>query len=157
VAALVGRFKYEGSLAAGAALADRLRAHLRREPPGMVPECLVPVPLHPSRLRSRGFDQALEIARILAPGIGVTVRTNLVRRGIDTAPQSRQDDRQARRRNLRGAFRWCGPLPAPARIAVVDDVVTTGTTVLELARCLRGAGVEHVEAWSVACTPAPQD
>ena len=106
------------------------------------------MPLHPQRARERGFDQAGWLARRLARRLGVP----LVRaeRHRDT-PSQRGLDRGERRRNVRGVFRVEAPLPA--RVALLDDVMTTGATLNALALACRRAGAREVEAWAVARTP----
>lgn len=125
-----------------ALLAERLRT----EPP---PDCILPVPLHPSRQRERGFNQAIEIARPLARELGCRLDLETCIRTRATPPQTRLSAR-ARRRNLRGAFILTRP-PA-RRIALLDDVMTTGSTLNELARLLRRGGAEHIEVWVCART-----
>lgn len=126
----------------GQLLADALTA---RETP--LPAAVIPVPLHPARLRERGFNQAAELARPLGRTLNRPVRTDLVRRIRPTRIQSRLDARE-RRRNVRGAFSI--QAPPPRHVAILDDVVTTGSTVAELARTLRKAGVERIDVWSLA-------
>lgn len=127
----------------GILLRDAVLAH---RPP--TPDCLLPVPLHPRRLRERGFNQALEIARPVAKALGLPILTRGIRRQRDTRPQSDLDARH-RHGNLRNAFRIESMAPY-RHVAIVDDVITTGTTVNELARELRQAGVETVQIWAVA-------
>ena len=112
---------------------------------------LAPVPITPARLRKRGFNQALEIARVLRTATGVRL-TRVVRRrrGTDT-PQSSLPDTTARRANVAGAFQACAPIDG--HVAIVDDVVTTAATVNALARCLKRAGASRVDVWAVARTP----
>lgn len=112
---------------------------------------LAPVPITPARLRKRGFNQALEIARVLRTGTGVRL-TRVVRRrrGTDT-PQSSLPDTIARRANVAGAFQACAPIGG--HVAIVDDVVTTAATVNALAQCLKCAGASRVDVWAVARTP----
>lgn len=119
--------------------------------PAPPPDVIVPVPLHTARLRQRGFNQALEIARPLSVALGLPLAPRLVRRLRNTAAQSSLDDSAARRRNVRGAFevdrRGCARI---THVAIVDDVVTTGATVTEIARALRRAGIVRVDLWSLA-------
>jgi ComF family protein len=113
-----------------------------------LPDCLVPVPLHPQRLRERGYNQALELARVVSTRLAVPLDATLCVRQRATAPQTALDGKE-RRRNLHGAFTVReGNLPR--HVAIIDDVVTTGTTVGELARTLRRAGVDTVEVWACA-------
>jgi len=112
------------------------------------PEALVPVPLHRARLRERGFNQAVEIARPLAARLGIELDLNCCERVRNTAEQTRLDAAQ-RSRNLRDAFRVVRQVPY-RHVAIVDDVLTTGSTVASLAGTLRAAGVEEIEVWSCA-------
>ena len=144
---LLPRFKFHEDLAAGR-VCSRAMAAIVRE--AARPDALVPVPLHRARLRRRGFDQALELAKPLARELALPLRTDLLRRVRDTAPQSRLDA-PARRRNLRRAFAVdvrAGELPA--HIALVDDVMTTGATLHAAAHALLHAGAVRVDAWVCA-------
>ena len=111
----------------------------------------MPIPLHQARLRQRGYDQALELARPLATALDLPLRCDLLQRVRATAAQS-QLDAASRRRNLRGAFRAEGR-ELPAHVALVDDVMTTGATLDAAARTLLGAGARSVVAFVVARTP----
>ena len=144
---LIQQFKFNGGLAEGRLLSRLFIEALdeRGDPP---PECILPVPLHPSRLRERGFNQSLELARPVAEALGVPLDFELCRRTRPTAVQS-QLPAQARRANVRGAFALNGPLEA-RHVALVDDVLTTGHTAGELSRLLQRAGVETVEIWTLA-------
>jgi ComF family protein len=135
--------KLEHGRLLGGLLADRLS---RASPPIERGLPLLPMPLHPSRLAERGFNQAAELARIVAPVLEATLAPDLARRTRPTPPQSRLDA-DARRANLRGAF---AASQVPARIIVLDDVVTTGATVRELSATLRAAGAEQVIVLAVA-------
>jgi len=144
VDALIGRFKYAGALHYGALLARLLsEACGDRRPDG-----IVPVPLHPARLVERGFNQARELARPLARAAGLRVLDDVCRREVATPPQAGLSARQ-RWRNLEGAFEVVSAL-AGRRLAVVDDVLTTGATAAALSRALLGAGAASVEVWAVA-------
>ncbi len=113
-----------------------------------LPEGLLPVPLHPDRLRERGYNQALELARVVSRYLNIPLLPELCQRKRATPPQTSLNGEE-RRRNLRGAFAVREGVP-PRHIAIVDDVVTTGATVHELARVLGRAGVETVEVWACA-------
>jgi ComF family protein len=115
------------------------------------PELILPVPLHRARLRSRGYNQALEIAREVSTGLAIPLDTHSCERLLATSPQVGLDERE-RRRNVRGAFGLAQPLAAQ-HVAILDDVVTTGSTVAELALTLKRAGIERVDVWAVARTP----
>jgi ComF family protein len=112
------------------------------------PEIILPVPLGTRRYRMRGYNQAHELARAISRGIKVPVRTDLLERVRETTEQLGLK-RKERRRNVRGAFELTAELTAK-RIAIIDDVVTTGSTVNEIARVLRRAGAQHIEVWAIA-------
>jgi len=143
---LLPRFKFHGDLAAGEALATLLQWSLD---PAESPEALVPVPLHAHRLRDRGYDQALELARALSRDGGPPLLAERLRRVRITAPQS-ELGAAARRDNVFGAFALHGDGALPQHVALVDDVLTTGATVGECARVLLAAGVRRVDVWTVA-------
>lgn len=138
--------KFHGQLAEARLLAELFLASL--PPTRSLPECLIPVPLHAHRLRERGYNQALELARLLGQRLHLPVASHSVLRHIPTRPQSELTG-DARRRNMRHAFRLHAPL-SYRHVAIIDDVVTTGSTVNELARVLRQAGVEHIQVWAIA-------
>lgn len=152
---LVGGLKYHGRLLHAPLLGRLLRDHVLAAG-GPAPDLLLPVPLHPSRLAERGYNQALEIARPLARHFGLRPECRLLARTRATAAQMALDA-EARARNPRGAFtvavdrqRELGDID---RIAVIDDVMTTGATLAEIARVLAAAGIRHIEFWVVARTP----
>lgn len=155
---LLMRLKFGRSLAAGRVLAElwiaALRAALANGVIAALPEAIVPVPLHATRLRERGYNQALELAKPLAREFGVALAPGLLCRTRATAAQS-DLDAAARRKNLRGAFAvdTAALAPVPAHIVLLDDVMTTGATVREAARTLRRAGVARVEVWAFARAP----
>ncbi len=111
--------------------------------PGARPDLIVPVPLHPRRLRSRGFNPAAQIARQLARSAGVPFDAVALRRTRNTPSQTGLD-RGERRRNVRGAFRARRGRRVPPRVWLVDDVVTTASTLCEAAIALRAAGASTV-------------
>lgn len=114
-------------------------------------DAVVPVPLHRARLRRRGFNQALELARPLARGLHIPLAAGMCERVRDT-PQQSELPASRRAANVRNAFRMRGELAAK-HVAIVDDVVTTGATVNELAHLLKRNGAESVQVWAVARTP----
>jgi len=142
--ALVHALKFRGELALSALLAGLLAPKLRAAQVDHV----VPVPLSAERIRSRGYNQAVEIARHLRRQ---ALELSLCERTRDAPPQIELPYGE-RQRNVRGAFRCTRSLDG-ARIAVVDDVMTTGATLEEIARTLKAAGAAHVENWVVARTP----
>jgi ComF family protein len=147
---LLPRLKFHGDLAAGRLCAG-LMAEALAGPlaDGPRPQALIPLPLHRDRLRARGFDQALELARPLGRALALPVTDDLLRRVRDTAPQSRLDA-PARRRNLRGAFALAPGATPPAHVVLIDDVMTTGATLHAAADALLRAGALRVDAWVCA-------
>lgn len=115
-----------------------------------LPDCILPVPLHNGRLRERGYNQALELARPVSRRLGIPLENRLAVRATATAAQSSLEKKE-RLRNIRGAFALVGE--PPAHIAILDDVVTTGSTVNELARVLRRGGAKRVVVWACARVP----
>ena len=122
--------------------------------PGPRPQLVVPVSLHARRLRSRGFNPAALLARIVAHELGTALDPTALVRVRDTRSQTNLD-RAARRKNLHGAFSVRPGLRPQALVWLVDDVVTTGSTVAEAARALRRAGAKSVTALCAARTPSP--
>src|SRR5258708_2471018 len=147
---LVGRFKYAGDLAAGRWLATRLAARVRMH---ARPDLLVAPPITSARMRGRGFNQSVEIARIVGRALGVPCATGALTKVRETEPQPGLRRRE-RRANLRQAFR-CRLAFSGEHVAVVDDVITTGTTADAIAKVLKAAGAGRVSAWAVARTPDP--
>jgi len=134
------RFKFSRDLAAGRVLATMWK----REPqPSDLPQLVLPVPLHSHRLRERGYNQALELARPLAHALRIPWRHDLLQRVRHTDAQTGLDALE-RRHNLRNAFALRESEKLPAHIAVLDDVFTTGATLTECARVLKRAGVARV-------------
>ena len=149
---LVLRFKFAGDLAAGRWLAECLAAAVREAP---TPDLVVVPPIAAARLRERGFNQALEIAKVVCAARGVTLDRDAVTRVRDAPAQSTLDARE-RRANLRGAFE-CRSALAGRHVAIVDDVMTTGATLDSMAHALRASGAGRIDAWVVARTPEPCD
>jgi len=147
---LVQALKFRGELALAPLLAALLT---QRIAPGTRVDCILPVPLSAARLRSRGFNQAQEIARHVAAATGSRLEPRLAERSRDTAPQIDLPHAE-RSRNVRGAFR-CARALEGAEVALVDDVMTTGATLDELAATLKRAGAARVVNWVVARTPEP--
>lgn len=138
--------KYHRKLAFGRDLGCLLAGELERRAHWM-PDALVPVPLHWKRQFRRGFNQSVEVSRPLSRRFGIPIETGLVERQVDTVPQVGLTPAQ-RRANLGRAFR-CTRLEPPSSVAIVDDVITSGSTVSEVARCLRGAGVHRIVVWAL--------
>lgn len=113
-----------------------------------LPDCLIPIPLHPLRLRQRGFNQSLEVARQLSRTLAVDCRPGLLKRVKATRAQSELKFKQ-RKANLRGAFQ-CSSNTLPEHIALIDDVMTSGHTSAEAAKTLLNHGAKTVEVWTIA-------
>ncbi len=158
---LVTSFKFQRRHSAGYALgqllADATLEHYRQQP-WPVPEVLIPIPLHPWRQSRRGFNQAALLACDVARqwsrnGQPLDVDQRLLRRVRRTRAQTGLTLAQ-RRINLRGAFRLTGK--SPQRVALIDDVMTSGSTANECARLLKQAGCESVQVWVVARAARPR-
>jgi ComF family protein len=145
VDALIQAYKYGGDLTLAALLSRELAPHVPCDV-----DAIVPMPLSASRLTERGFNQAQEIARRIGRTRRIAVLSHACRKVIDTAPQASLPFGE-RARNVRGAF-VCDADLTGKRIAVVDDVMTTGATLDELARNLKRAGACRVEGWVIART-----
>lgn len=143
---VIQRYKYAGQLALGSLLAESLAE--RVDPAGI--DVIVPMPLAPARLAERGFNQSLELARVVAARHRIPLAPHACRRVKHTPPlASLPWDERAK--NIRGAFVCDADFEGKA-VAVVDDVLTTGATMNELARNLRRAGARTVVALVVART-----
>ena len=148
---LIARYKFGDRPGWSATLALLLRSAPWVEPALETAEMLLPMPLARERLRERGFNQALELARRLAPG---KVRADLLLRLRDTPAQSALP-RAARLRNVRDAFAVAPgrqPLLAGRRVVLVDDVMTSGASLHAAAQALRDAGAGHVTGLVLART-----
>ncbi len=118
-------------------------------------DLIIPMPMHPQRLKERGFNQALEIAKVLTKNCKekldyAKLDYTSVERQTLTPPQASLPLKE-RVKNIKGAFKVNGNLTGK-RIAIVDDVMTTGASLNELAKTLKKAGAAHVECWVVART-----
>jgi ComF family protein len=150
---LIRQLKYHG-IYANARVLGVLLAQAVAQRVAPLPRLLVPVPLHAARLRERGFNQAVAIARYAGRMLEIPIAPGVVRRVRDTPSQTSlsMDERHC---NVLGAFALSGAralrrLLAAGHVAIVDDVITTGSTVAELQCVLLAAGVRKVEVWAVA-------
>src|SRR5215831_12028331 len=145
-------FKFAGRRSLADPLGDLLADLGLSALPGPRPDVLIPVPLHRRRQRDRGCNQALLLARRLEQHWQIPVAPGALARRTATAPQA-DLDASARRRNVRGAFVVIDPAAVVGRhVILVDDVLTTGATVGECARCLTRAGASVVGVVTVART-----
>lgn len=142
----IHRFKFEN----GRSLASTLATTMSREIGELSSEtAVVPVPLHHNRLNERGYNQSSLLARILSAEYGLPFADRIAVRIRETKSQMSLPPDE-RRRNVRGAFATVDGIKMPKNVLLVDDVVTTGSTVDECARVLRAAGVERVTVAAIA-------
>ncbi len=142
------QLKFDGALHFARILCHEITPQLRVQQ--LLPEVLLPVPLHDSRLRERGFNQAEVIARQFGAALGIPVDTGALQRTRATASQSGLSAAQ-RIDNLRGAFAWQGD-DRYRHVALVDDIVTTGATADAACRVLHRAGIDTIQLWALART-----
>ncbi len=143
----VQHLKYRGLRALAPEMAGPMARELALAVPP--PFVLVPVPLHPRRLRERGFNQAGLLAREVARVLDAPIATGVLRREVDTSSQVSAATRPERLRNVRNAFVPVGALDGETAV-LVDDVTTTGATLSAAANALRSAGVVRVYALTFA-------
>jgi len=148
LAHLVHALKYRGQLAVGRVLGTLLVERIATAGLLSNVEVLLPVPLHPARYSSRGYNHSTEIARWMARRLGCRLEPRLATRHRATRPQVGLSPEQ-RRQNLSGAF-VAGGAVRGRHITVVDDVTTTGSTLRALASALLDAGATGVDAWCIA-------
>jgi ComF family protein len=155
--ALVAGIKFRGRMNSvrllGALMADAIAGQLAIQTGAEArrPDAVIPVPLHRRRLRERGYNQALELARHLSRRLDLPIDPSCCSRHRPTPPQSSLE-RKARLSNVRGAFATRRRVDGQ-HLVIVDDVVTTASTVAELARSLRQAGAARIDVWCLARTP----
>jgi ComF family protein len=144
--AMMQRYKYGNMLSFSKTFGQLLKEKSKLENIDLI----IPMPMHPTRFKERGFNQALEIAKVLTKGQSEKLDyKNVIRQKI-TPPQASLPLKQ-RVKNIKGAFSVSGNLTGK-RIAIVDDVMTTGASINELAKTLKNAGATHVECWVIART-----
>ena len=146
---LISQFKFHHNLSYAPLLAHSFIESVK-ERKNNLPECIIPVPLHSQRLHERGFNQALELARIISKRLQIPLDYSLSQRNKATPFQSGLSAKQ-RKQNLKNAFS-IKKNTHYKHVAIFDDVVTTGTTVNELAKQLKQNGVEIIEVWAIART-----
>jgi ComF family protein len=149
--ALALRLKFNAQLALAPMAAQLVRDAMLSRAGLALPDVLCPVPLGPKRLAERGFNQALEMARPLAGALGVPLQARLLARPVDTPAQSLMTP-TARKLNVRRAFVVDGDVEG-RHVGVVDDVMTSGNTLHEVARTLKRAGAVRVTNLVFARTP----
>ncbi|MGA7593571.1 MAG: ComF family protein [Gallionella sp.] len=144
---LIQDMKYREQLALANAFAEKMVQGIDRQ---SLPDCVIAMPLHPAKLRERGFNQSLLLASTVASKLGLKLLTHACLRVRDTPPQSVLPWK-ARKQNVRNAFS-CQVDLAGKRVALVDDVLTTGASLNALAGAVSKAGAIEVSAWVVART-----
>jgi ComF family protein len=147
VDAMLQRYKYQHRLHLAEPLADMIMEKLQEQ---SSPDLIIPMPLHPQRLKERGFNQSLEIARHLANRMQLPMETAAVVRTKFSPPQASLP-LKARVKNMKHAFASTRRFDE-LRIALVDDVMTTGASLNALAKTVKDAGAEQVECWVLART-----
>ena len=150
ISVLISDLKFNDKLYTGRLLAELLIDYIKTNNLEL-PELIIPVPLHTKRLRERGFNQALELAKPIGRHFNIPVDTKSCKRIKATETQSTLN-KKIRVKNMRGAFEIVQPLDCK-HLVIVDDVVTTGTTVNELAKVIKSTGVKRVDVWALARTP----
>lgn len=149
IIALVHQLKFSQKIHFSRSIGDMLWQHFSLT--GERPDCLLPVALHKSRMRQRGFNQSIEISRVLAKKLAIPIEHTVVERQRSTAAQTGLSAKQ-RQKNIRGAFAVVGELRYK-HVLIIDDVMTTGATVNELAKLLKKNNVERVGVLSIARAP----
>ena len=147
---LIKRLKYGSDRQLARVLGTLLADSVKAQREEVLPEVLVPMPLHASRLSERGFNQAQDIARWCAYYLGIEVSANLASRAVDTGSLAGLS-RAERQHRILGAFRASDTL-VNKHVAIVDDVLTTGASGRELAREIYDSGAASVELWVLART-----
>ena len=145
---LVQALKFHGGMAQGRVLGTLLGRRLLSNRTYVMPDCIVPMPLSDARFKERGYNQATELALPVSRILCIPLRTDLAVRQRHTREQAALT-RKDRKKNVRGAFAVKGAV-AKSSIAILDDVVTTGSTANELAKVLVRAGAREVQVWAVA-------
>lgn len=141
---MIHRFKFAEHPELAEALVHHLVGCYRHRPV----QALLPVPLHDSRLLERGFNQSLEIAAALSRRLDIPLQSHALHRIRATESQSGLSLNQ-RKKNLTRAFSYQPAQNYPA-VAVIDDVITSGSTMSEICKLLRHNGIGHIEVWSLA-------
>jgi ComF family protein len=150
IAQLILNLKFNQSLINARMLGELLAHHIapiwyKNKP---LPAMIIPLPLHPARLKERGFNQALEIARPIAKALKIPLNTTQCHRSKPTVPQSTLSAAE-RQKNVKGAFTVTGQFTGQ-HVVVIDDVITTGNTVTEFCKTLKQHKAQRVDVWCCA-------
>lgn len=149
IAEIVQQFKYAEKPKLAVPLANLLAQEILDNEIAL-PDLLIPVPMHLSKLRSRGYNQSLLLTRQLSLLLSIPYRTDIIVKVKRTPAQATMSLKQ-RKRNLRGSFAAERTIDLK-KVAIVDDVFTTGSTAEEIAKILKRIGVDYVQIWGVAHT-----
>ena len=147
---IISQFKFSDQIHWQKFLSQGLIRQLQQRPDFILPDRIIPMPLHLKRLRQRGYNQANLIAKSIAKHLSIKLNTNLCSRQKYTQPQVELPEKN-RRANVRNAFHVAQSLKN-LKIAIVDDVITTGSTAASLSQALLGAGAEHIQVWCLTKT-----
>jgi len=145
---LITQLKFQQKLIYARLLGELLSKKISTENRENLPEFIIPIPLHTKRQRQRGFNQALEVSKVLSTRLNIPLDFKSCNRIKNTAAQSSLPAKQ-RHQNIKKAFNIKRPIKAK-HVAIIDDVMTTGQTVLELSKVLKKQGVEKIEVWCCA-------
>ena len=146
----VYQIKFNQKLNQGKLLAHLFVKHIDKQRLN-IPEIIIPVPLHKKRLRKRGYNQALEIARIVSKEIDCELLCREIYRNRDTNVQMDLPAKQ-RHKNVKNAFslKENATTFKNKHVCIMDDVMTTGNTVNEVAKCIKSAGAKRIDVWCIA-------
>ncbi|MGK0442819.1 MAG: ComF family protein [Pseudohongiellaceae bacterium] len=151
---LINQFKTQYKLSHGKVLSHLLYQRIKEVYGSDLPDLIIPTPLHWRRLLSRGYNQSELIAQHLSHSLGIPIARPVERK--QHTPKQQTLTAKQRHRNLRHAFHLHQPsLVSGKRIALIDDVVTTGATVEVISRCLAQADAKEIHIWCLARTPLP--
>lgn len=149
IAKLIIELKFKQSLVNARVLGELMAIHLQKQYQTQpLPEIIIPVPLHSERLKERGFNQALELARPIARALHLPIHTHTIQRVKATLAQTSLSAEE-RRQNMKNAFLVTQNL-VYNHVAAVDDVITTGNTVTEFCKTLRQSGIQRIDVWCCA-------
>lgn len=146
VPTLMARLKFHDALYLANPLGELMAYAAHRAFPEYDPQLIVSVPLHPTREKERGYNQALELANVMSRVLGIPHEVDAAYRIRNTARQTELDDESARQFNLKGAFAVSPEQVRAKRILLIDDVLTSGATIFTLARQLTKYGAIDVRA-----------
>jgi ComF family protein len=142
---LIADLKYHDKIFLSAFFADLMAQKLKHR---SLPSLLIPIPLHPNRIRQRGYNQSFELAKALSVCLGIPTSNEYLIKIINTQSQAAIPFK-ARKKNIQHAFK-CIQNHVPTHIAIIDDVLTTGHTASAAAKQLRKIGATTIEIWTIA-------